>query len=69
MAQVKGRIRAVTGWQPSGVRLVVASSMVAGLVTTTVINPADVCRAYMQVRACWRWWLVVGGGVVRWCWC
>jgi len=27
---------------------VLASSMVAGLVTTTVINPADVVRAYMQ---------------------
>lgn len=45
--EVKGRIRTLTGWS-SGVQLVLASSMVAGLVTTTVINPADVVRAYMQ---------------------
>lgn len=41
------RIRRLTGWT-SGVKLVLSSSMVAGVVTTTVINPADVIRAYMQ---------------------
>ncbi|KAF8060337.1 CYL3 [Scenedesmus sp. PABB004] len=45
--EVKGRIARLTGWGP-GVPLVLSSSMVAGLVTTTVINPADVCRSYMQ---------------------
>jgi solute carrier family 25 uncoupling protein 8/9 len=47
LLKVKGRIRALTGWS-SGIKLVLASSMVAGLVTTTVINPADVARSYMQ---------------------
>ncbi|WIA44361.1 hypothetical protein OEZ86_007141 [Tetradesmus obliquus] len=46
--EVKGRIMRATGWGSSSVQLVLASSMVAGLVTTTVINPADVIRAYMQ---------------------
>lgn len=46
-SQVKTRITRLTGWA-SGVKLVLASSMVAGVVTTTVINPADVVRAYMQ---------------------
>lgn len=45
--QVKTRISRLTGWT-SGVKLVLSSSMVAGVVTTTVINPADVIRAYMQ---------------------
>jgi solute carrier family 25 uncoupling protein 8/9 len=45
--QVKGRIARYTGWS-NGVQLVLSSSMVAGIVTTTVINPADVIRAYMQ---------------------
>ncbi|KAI8475945.1 MAG: mitochondrial carrier domain-containing protein [Monoraphidium minutum] len=45
--EVKGRINALTGWG-GGLKLTLASSMVAGVVTTTVINPADVCRAYMQ---------------------
>jgi solute carrier family 25 uncoupling protein 8/9 len=45
--QVKGRIARFTGWN-NGMQLVLSSSMVAGIVTTTVINPADVIRAYMQ---------------------
>lgn len=45
-AQVKGHIRAATGW--GGLPLVLSSSMVAGVVTTTTINPCDVVRAYMQ---------------------
>jgi solute carrier family 25 uncoupling protein 8/9 len=45
-AQVKGHIKSFTGF--SGLQLVLSSSMVAGLVTTTVINPADVARSYMQ---------------------
>eukprot|EP00879_Flechtneria_rotunda_P005025 GHRR01005301.1.p1 GENE.GHRR01005301.1~~GHRR01005301.1.p1 ORF type:complete len:388 (+),score=136.91 GHRR01005301.1:1044-2207(+) len=45
--EVKGHIQRMTGWS-SGLPLVLSSSMVAGLVTTTVINPADVARAYMQ---------------------
>ncbi|KAF6256870.1 mitochondrial carrier domain-containing protein [Scenedesmus sp. NREL 46B-D3] len=45
--EVKGRIARLTGWT-NGVQLVLSSSMVAGVVTTTVINPADVIRAYMQ---------------------
>eukprot|EP00775_Hariotina_reticulata_P001449 gene1449-1791_t len=45
--EVKGHISRFTQWGP-GIKITLASSMVAGVVTTTVINPADVIRAYMQ---------------------
>lgn len=49
--EVKRRVIAVTGWKDS-IQTHLLSSMIAGLVTTTITNPIDVIKTRMFVGEC-----------------
>jgi hypothetical protein len=46
--EAKNQVFHLTGWRKEGLANTLTASMASGLVTTTVINPVDVVRAYMQ---------------------